>query len=88
MWPGYGVPGPLRDTVINAIVVNDYSNTLSALGLGVIEMTIPEKPNSRLQKYRLTGEGRKILGSSTAQVTTQVWKRDDVGGRAERSKKE
>lgn len=30
-----------------------------ALNAGLIEMTIPEKPNSRLQKYRLTGRGRK-----------------------------
>jgi len=30
-----------------------------ALNAELIEMTIPEKPNSRLQKYRLTGRGRK-----------------------------
>jgi ATP-dependent DNA helicase RecG len=28
---------------------------------GVIEYTIPEKPNSRLQKYRLTEQGRREL---------------------------
>jgi len=31
------------------------------LALDLIEMTIPEKPNSRLQKYRLTDQGRKQL---------------------------
>jgi Fic family protein len=30
-----------------------------ALSLGLLEMSIPEKPNSRLQKYRLTGKGRQ-----------------------------
>jgi hypothetical protein len=32
-----------------------------ALAAALIERTIPEKPNSRLQKYRLTAEGRALL---------------------------
>jgi hypothetical protein len=40
----------LRDTYIDP-----------ALASGLIERTIPDKPNSRLQKYRLTPNGHAAL---------------------------
>ena len=40
------------------------SYILPALAAGLLEMTLPDKPNSRLQKYRLTAKGRAWLSQN------------------------
>ena len=49
-----------RDELQTALGLKDRKSfreryLLPALHAGLIEMTIPSKPNSRVQKYRLTG---------------------------------
>jgi len=36
---------------------------LPALKMGVIEMTLPDKPSSKLQKYKLTSKGHNLQKS-------------------------
>ncbi len=40
---------------------NFTSNIKPLIDMRIIELTIPDKPNSRLQKYRLTQKGAKLL---------------------------
>ncbi len=49
---------------------NSYIN--KALSDKYIEMTIPEKPNSRLQKYRLTTLGKNFNNQPMEEITDQV----------------
>ena len=39
----------------------NLSGMPSLIDAGIIEMTIPDKPGSCFQGYRLTGKGKKIL---------------------------
>jgi DNA-binding PadR family transcriptional regulator len=58
-----------REAIQNALGLSDRKSFREghlkpALAEGLIEMTIPDKPNSRLQKYRLTDKGRQWLEAS------------------------
>lgn len=60
-----------RQTMQDALGLADRQHfrktyLLSALELGVIEMTQPDKRNSRSQRYRLTAQGRQWLKAQAA----------------------
>ena len=55
-----------RAEILNHIGLTNHTKNFNAflkplLDFQIIEFTIPNKPNSRLQKYRLTAKGRKLL---------------------------
>jgi len=57
-----------RKEIQDKLNLNDRMNFMKnylkpAIEQGIIEMTIPDKPNSRLQKYRLTEKGMSIKQS-------------------------
>ena len=58
-------PQPKVVLLESAGLANAYLNykrhVLPLIGAGLIEMTLPDIPNSRLQKYRLTPQGRDCL---------------------------
>ena len=55
-----------RREIFSAIGMNSDSRSFKRnieplLSLGLIEMTVPDKPNSKLQKYRLTNKGLRAI---------------------------
>ena len=53
-----------RQEIMQALALRDEKHfrehyQQAAIATKLIERTIPDKPNSRLQKYRLTEKGRK-----------------------------
>jgi predicted HTH transcriptional regulator len=59
-----------RETLQNLLGLSARKNFRTlylapALKDGLVEMTIPDKPNSRLQKYRLTDKGEALLKLET-----------------------
>jgi len=59
--------GPLSPSAIQKFLGLKHRPTFRAnylyraLEMGLIEMTIPDTPSSRLQKYRLTEAGQRLL---------------------------
>jgi ATP-dependent DNA helicase RecG len=60
-------PGPLAPSAVQTALALKHRPTFRAnylrpaVNLGFVEMTLPEKPASRLQRYRLTDAGRARL---------------------------
>lgn len=66
---GAGQEGLSRKELQNASGLRDRNSftvrwLAPALEAGIIEMTIADKPNSRMQRYRITTEGRHIISFS------------------------
>lgn len=51
----------LENAGLAKVYLNYKRHIFPLLQAGILEMTIPDKPNSRLQKYRLTPKGRRMI---------------------------
>jgi hypothetical protein len=63
-----------RSAIMALLALKDEKHFRSAflqagITQGIIEMTLPDKPNSRLQKYRLTEDGRKLKLNNATLIT-------------------
>jgi ATP-dependent DNA helicase RecG len=54
----------LKAAGLSDVYMNYRRHLVPLLEQEVIERTIPEKPNSRLQKYRLSAKGKALLTSA------------------------
>ena len=55
-----------------------YNYLQPSLAAGFIEMTIPDKPRSSKQRYRLTSKGRQVLMNSAERLEPENENRKPV----------
>lgn len=70
-----------RDSLMGQLGLKDREHFRTgylapAMGAGLVEMTLPDKPTSRLQKYRLTVAGRQMQAVLLAERSAQGAKGD------------
>ena len=51
----------LAHVKLRPVYLNYCRHVRPLINSGLLDMTIPDKPNSRLQKYKLTAKGRAVI---------------------------
>ena len=59
--PEQGIANPMKALGLSHKPTFRRNYLNPALSQGYLERTIPDKPNSPAQKYRLTGKGRQLI---------------------------